>query len=217
MLSSAVTATRGWVTRATTMTVVVVARARASSSSSSSSSTLARANGDDDGAETTPEDERPWRRRATHRASAPARASWSTTSMMTAPTRIDDDEEESSVLAPGELASVARLVGLNLEAMEARERFARDVEEVVRLAGRLDAATAARDGEDARPMWTTRETNEDGGGEDGLRMRFDAAARARGEAGERETASAERGRLLGEAAYGTESFRYVAPRSAIEE
>jgi hypothetical protein len=195
-------ATRGWVMRATT----VVARAFASSSR------LARAIGD----ATAEDDERPWRRRAAHHASTPARASWSTTSM-TAGRTADDEDEDASVLAPGELARVARLVGLNLEAMDdARESFARDVEEVVRLGGRLDAATSACGGEDARPMWTTRETNEGGGG-DGLRMRFDAAARVYGEAGERETASAERGRLLGEAAFGTESFRYVAPRSAIEE
>lgn len=202
-------------TAATTRRWVMVMRTTLTARAVASSSRRARAIGDDDGEETPPEpeaDERPWRRRATHHARTPARASWSTTSMTAR-----DDDDDKAVLAPGELASVARLVGLNLESsMEARERFARDVEEVVRLAGRLDAATPARDGEDARPMWTTRETNEDGGG-DGLRMRFDAAARARGEAGERETASAERGRLLGEAAFGTESFRYVAPRSVIEE
>ena len=86
---------------------------------------------------------------------------------------------------------------------------------MVRAAGRLDAAAVARDDEDARPMWTTRETSEGGG--DGLRMRVDAAARVHGEVGERETARAERERLLGEAAFGTREFRYVAPRSAIEE
>ena len=48
-------------------------------------------------------------------------------------------------------------------------------------------------------------------------MRVDAAARVNGEVGEREMARAERERLLGEAAFGTREFRYVAPRSAIEE
>ena len=113
----------------------------------------------------------------------------------------------------GELDAVARLANLR-PPEEEEEGFARDVEEMVRAAGRLDAAAEARDDEDARPM-TTRETSEGGG--DGLRMRVDAAARVHGEVGERETARAERERLLGEAAFGTREFRYVAPRSTIEE
>ncbi len=124
-----------------------------------------------------------------------------------------DARDGRPVIARGELDAVARLA--NLRPSEEDESFARDVEEILRFAGRLDAATEARDDEDARPMWTTRETSEGGG--DGLRMRVDAAARVNGEVGERETARAERERLLGEAAFGTREFRYVAPRSAIEE
>ena len=84
----------------------------------------------------------------------------------------------------------------------------------MRAAGRLDAAEA-RDDEDARPMWTTRETSEGGG--DGLRMRVDAAARVHGEVGERETARAgESGcwerRRSGRGSFGT-SRRGVRSRS----
>ena len=154
------------------------------------------------------DDERSWRRRATHHAATPSRASWSTTSMTT------DARDGRAVMTRGELDAVARLANLR-PPEEEEEGFARDVEEMVRAAGRLEAAAEARDDEDARPMWTTRETSEGGG--DGLRMRVDAAARVHGEVGERETARAERERLLGEAAFGTREFRYVAPRSAIEE
>ena len=167
----------------------------------------ANSNADDVSREAARDDEHPWRRRATHHASTPSRASWSTTSMTT------DARDGRPVIARGELDAVARLA--NLRPPEEDESFARDVEEILRFAGRLDAATEARDDEDARPMWTTRETSEGGG--DGLRMRVDAAARVNGEVGERETARAERERLLGEAAFGTREFRYVAPRSAIEE
>ena len=168
----------------------------------------ANSNADDAAREATrDDDEDPWRRRATHHASTPSRASWSTTSMTT------DARDGRPVIARGELDAVARLA--NLRPPEEDGSFARDVEEILRFAGRLDAATEARDDEDARPMWTTRETSEGGG--DGLRMRVDAAARVNGEVGERETARAERERLLGEAAFGTREFRYVAPRSAIEE
>ena len=169
----------------------------------------ANSNADDAAREATrDDDEDPWRRRATHHASTPSRASWSTTSMTT------DARDGRNVIARGELDAVARLANLR-PPEEEEEGFARDVEEIVRAAGRLDAAAEARDDEDARPMWTTRETSEGGG--DGLRMRVDAAARVNGEVGERETARAERERLLGEAAFGTREFRYVAPRSAIEE
>ena len=171
----------------------------------------ANSNADDAAREATRDDdsdEHPWRRRATHHAATPSRASWSTTSMTT------DARDGRAVMTRGELDAVARLANLR-PPEEEEEGFARDVEEMVRAAGRLDAAAEARDDEDARPMWTTRETSEGGG--DGLRMRVDAAARVHGEVGERETARAERERLLGEAAFGTREFRYVAPRSAIEE
>ena len=118
----------------------------------------ANAHADDVAREATrDDDEDPWRRRATHHAATPSRASWSTTSMTT------ETRDGGAVLARGELDAVARLAFLR-PPEEEEEGFARDVEEMLRAAGRLDAAAEAREDEDARRRRRREEQGADRGG-----------------------------------------------------
>jgi len=151
--------------------------------------------------------ERRWCARVGAHAVMAVTPSWSTDDLVSGRAR------DANARATREEVDRARaLAGLrSSESVEEAEAFAREVEGILDVCGTLDGTATAR----AEAMWTTRETTEDGG--EGLRMRFDASARGGGDAGERELASVDRGRLMREARFAN-GETYAAPgRAASEE
>jgi len=152
-----------------------------------------------------------WSARATTTTEGmPTRASWSTTALTTGRGERGSNGGggggPGSVIDAKELRSVARLANVSVATTRrGEEAMLRDVDGILRFVKRLDAV----DTDGVKPMWTTREAEEEGG--EGLRMRFDASA-----PGERELASLERGRLMAEAKYAN-GDRYVAPRGGVSE
>ena len=145
------------------------------------------------------DDETPWRRRAEHHEATPRAPTWSTTAL--------GDSNATRTKEPidrVELENVARLANVRIDDVDATLE---DVNGILRFVEALDGADVAG----VAPMWSAHDAA------DGLRMRFDAAARraeAGGEAGERELAALPRERALREAKYARDGDEFfIAPNS----
>lgn len=146
------------------------------------------------------DDEKPWRRRAEHHEATPRAPTWSTTALGANATGTKEPIDRV------ELENVARLANVRIDDVDATLE---DVNGILQFVEALDGADVAG----VAPMWSAHDAA------DGLRMRFDAAARraeAGGEAGERELAALPRERVLREAKYARDGDEFfIAPNSGM--